>query len=100
MSRSVKLRLLVTVGLALSPGAVEAQHTEQELVARLDSLRPLLDAATEELEAYVAEIEERERIEAATRSVQDTVHVGMMTSVSFLLSRFAMISLCRGRNSP
>lgn len=82
MSRVSRLGVLAAMWLSWSPGVGTAQQTEEELLQRLDSLRPLLEVATEELRAFEYQLVERSRIEAAAQAKVDTVRVGMMTIVT------------------
>ena len=82
MSRVIGLGVLAALWLSWSPGTGAAQQTEDQLLQRLDSLRPLLEAAAEELEVFNRERQERYRIEAAAQAEVDTLRVGMMTIVT------------------
>ena len=73
MFRVSRLGVLAAMWLSWSPSIGTAQQTEEELLQRLDSLRPLLEVATEELSAFEYQLVERSRIEAAAQAKVDTM---------------------------
>lgn len=79
MSRAARLGLLATLALLAGTSSASAQQTEAELVQRLDSLRPLMEASDAELEAYEARRDERAAALAAAAASVDTLRVGLMT---------------------
>lgn len=74
--------LLLCCGLlaaASLPTELAAQHTPEDLRARLDSLAPLLQSARHDFEARNAQIEEARRRAAAAATRVDTVRIGQLT---------------------
>lgn len=82
MSRLGRLGLLTTLVLLLGPGLATAQQTEEQLRQRLDSLRPLLEAAREDLVVFEREVEQSAVRAAAAAAVLDTMSIGLVTVVT------------------
>jgi hypothetical protein len=74
---------VIAAGLLwMSPVVIAAQQTEEKLVEKLDSLRPMLEAAEAELQAFEAREEEAARQRAAAEARVDTLTVGQLTIVT------------------
>jgi hypothetical protein len=82
MSRRDVRRVLWTasLGLLLLPPTARAQQTEDALLRRIDSLRPLLEFAEAEADLVRERREVAERL--ANTTVTDTFTVGLLTIVS------------------
>jgi hypothetical protein len=96
MSRADLCRALSTGALALlcSPPPMHAQQTtEATLLGRIDSLRPLLEAA--EVEADLARARRAEAERRANVTVTDTLSVGPLTIVTVPENRDAAARLFR-----
>lgn len=83
MSRMTPLgaALALTASMAMGAPSVQAQQTEEQLVARIDSLLPLFDAARQEADAAMAR--QAEALRQANPATLDTTQVGPLTIVSF-----------------
>lgn len=83
MSRMTPLgaALALMASMAMGAPSVQAQQTEEELVARIDSLLPLFDEARQEADAAMAR--QAEALRQANPATLDTTQAGPLTIVSF-----------------
>lgn len=73
---------LALIALLLAPAAAAAQQSDEELVARIEALIPLVERARDEARVAVIEREERARRFAESQGALDTLRLHDMTIIA------------------
>jgi len=82
MSSRLALGAMATALVLASPTLGHAQQSEAELLQRLDSLRPLVEAAEADFQAFEEGQREAGRRYAAERARVDTLRIGQLTIIT------------------